>query len=164
MKTIFVRGFALVVVLALSLFSPGTVQAGPPPTVDEVATQLVCQCGCTSVLNNCTHAECTSRETMLGLVKQGIAQGQTADQIVQFFANQYGEKVLASPTKKGFNLTAWITPFAAIILGGIVVYLAIKKWLRSGQHQESKVEVKPDDAYWYRVEKELKDFPEKGFR
>lgn len=152
--------------LVLSLFLLSASPASAAPTVDDVAQKLICQCGCLMMLNNCSHAECNSRETMLGIIKQKIAQGQSADQIVQAFVAQYGERVLAEPPKRGFNLTAWLFPFVGLAVGAVIVYLALKRWLR---REESPVSVaqetgKVDEEYQRRLEQELKEFPERGFR
>lgn len=152
--------------LLLSLVFFAATPLAAAPTVDDVAQKLICQCGCTAVLNNCTHAECGSRETMLGIIKQKIAEGQSTDQIVQSFVSQYGEKVLSEPPKQGFNLTAWLFPFVALAAGAVIIYVAVKKWLR---RRESAVSAAPeseetDEAYQRRLEQELKEFPERGFR
>lgn len=154
----------LVLSLLLTLFAASPVMAAP--TVDDVAQKLICQCGCTAVLNNCTHAECTSRETMLGIVKQKIAQGQSADQIVQSFVSQYGEKVLSEPPKSGFNLTAWLTPFISLAAGGVIIYLALKRWLRRRKFTSGVMPeiAERNEVYRQRLEQELKEFPERGFR
>lgn len=135
--------------------------------VDDVARQLICQCGCTMVLNNCSHAECVSRETMLGIIRQKISQGQSEEQIILAFVNQYGEQVLAEPPKKGFNLTAWLAPFAGLALGAGIIYFALKHWLKRGRRSEANAAVIPeeeDEKYQQRLERELKEFPERGFR
>lgn len=136
-------------------------------TVTDISKQLICQCGCTSVLDNCTHAECGVREQMLALIKDKQAQGQSPDEIIQFFVARYGEKVLASPPKRGFNLTAWILPFAAILVGAGVVYVLIRRWVRLGRVSPSvtKVEIgEADKPYEQRLEEELKQFTMRGFR
>lgn len=155
----------LVTVLAV-VFLFARPASAAAPTVDGVAEQLICQCGCTMVLNNCSHAECASRETMLGIIKQRIAQGESEEQIVQAFVSQFGESVLAEPPKKGFNLTAWLSPFAAIAAGAVIIYLAIKKWLKRGEYalQADAGGGERDDEYLLRIEQDLKEFPEKGFR
>ncbi|MBI4266779.1 MAG: cytochrome c-type biogenesis protein CcmH [Chloroflexi bacterium] len=135
------------------------------PAVDEVANRLVCQCGCTMILNNCTHAECQSREIMLGVIKQRISQGQSAEVIVAGFVRQYGEKVLAEPPKRGFNLTAWLSPFAGLLIGVGIIYFALRKWLKKGEsHTVAADDGEDDEPYRRRIEQELKEFPEKGFR
>ena len=54
----------------------------------------------------------------------------TKAQILDYYVSQYGEAILAAPTKRGFNLIAWVTPFAAIAAGGVVIYLLLQAWYR----------------------------------
>ncbi|MBI2853161.1 MAG: cytochrome c-type biogenesis protein CcmH [Chloroflexi bacterium] len=134
-------------------------------TKDDIAKELICQCGCTLLLSNCNHIECMSRDSMLTLIDQKLAQGQTQEQIIQFFVNDYGEQVLASPPKRGFNLTAWIAPFAAILLGGVVIFFAIRKWVRRSELPPATViAAEEEDTYRQRLEKELDRFTERGYR
>ncbi|MDP2730622.1 MAG: cytochrome c-type biogenesis protein CcmH [Dehalococcoidales bacterium] len=136
-------------------------------TVDDVASQLICQCGCTALLTNCTHGECHVRDTMTTAIKQGLEQGKSPEQLVKIFVAQYGEQVLASPPKRGFNLMAWILPFVAIALGGWVIYFSVKKWVFQGREAEMVTEVLElgeSDEYGDRVEKELTDYSERSFR
>ncbi len=39
--------------------------------------------------------------------------------------------MLSSPTLRGFNWLAWVTPFAAILMGGLGVTLVIRRWVRA---------------------------------
>ncbi len=48
----------------------------------------------------------------IGKITELIGQGQNKDQIIAYFVGQYGEKMLAAPAKKGFNLVAWVVPEA----------------------------------------------------
>ncbi len=136
-------------------------------TVRDIAKQLICQCGCTMILSNCTHDECMVRDTMNTLIEQKLAQGQSEEQIIQFFVAQYGEQVLASPPKRGFNLTAWILPFAAILGGGGIIYLALKKWTKRGRQSQTGATAEAeegDEEYQRRLEQELEEFTGRGFR
>lgn len=152
----------LLFMLVLAL-APAQVSAA---TVDEIGKQFICQCGCNAVLTNCTHSECMVRDSMLTGIKDMLSKGQGEAQITQAFVAQYGEQVLASPPKKGFNLTAWITPFAAIFAGGAAIYFAITKWVgRSSQNPEpTEVQEGEEKEYLARVEKELSDFSDGSFR
>ena len=107
-------------ILFIILFSVSPARADSA-TVGDISKELICQCDCTMVLNNCSHAECGSREAMTALIEQKLAQGQSKEELIQFSVAQYGEQVLATPPKRGFNLTAWITPFAAILFGHVVM-------------------------------------------
>ncbi|MFQ5997453.1 MAG: hypothetical protein ACE5KP_07520, partial [Dehalococcoidales bacterium] len=75
-------GIILIFILALVFGFPARANAA---TVSDISKQLICQCGCTMVLLNCSHAECGSREAMTTLIAQKIDQGQSEEQIIQFF-------------------------------------------------------------------------------
>jgi len=143
--------------------------AGPAAaaTTSEIANQLICQCGCYAVLANCTHGECDVRDGMTSYISQKLADGQSESQIVEYFVSQYGEKVLSSPPKRGFNLTAWLLPFAAILAAGVGVFFAVRAWVKRGvnEHVPTRVVADPDDAaYEQRLEAELREYDDRGFR
>ncbi len=135
-------------------------------TLEDIGNELICQCGCNMVLINCNHQECGVRESMLADIRQRLDRGESRDQIVQAFIQQYGEVVLAAPPKRGFNLVAWITPFAALLAGAGVIYIAITTWVKRGAVQAPKPgAVKEDDEkYLARLEQELKTFRDGSFR
>lgn len=146
------------IVLLIFILAASPARAGAA-TMSDIADQLVCQCGCNMVLSNCSHIECFSRETMTASIEQKLAQNQSAKEIVQSFVAQYGEQVLAAPRKQGFNLTAWVTPFAALLFGGGVIYATLKKWVRQGRtDQTDDTPEEVDEEYRRRLEKELKEF------
>lgn len=150
--------------LALMLLVPVAAMADSP---DDVATELICQCGCNMVLNQCNHAECSSRDGMMASIAKQLDAGRTKQQIVAGFVAQYGEKVLSAPTKEGFNLTAWVTPFVALLAGAVLVYFLVRAWVARGQVAQP-VTVRPraipgsDEEYKRRLERELDDFARKG--
>ncbi len=154
----------IILLIALLSFLPTKAYA---QTVTDISKQLICQCGCTMVLLNCSHAECGSREAMTALIKEKIDQGQLEGQIIQLFVTQYGEQVLAAPPKRGFNLMAWILPFAALLFGGGVVYFALKKWVRRGRFSSTYAAPEAeetDQKYERQLKEELEKFSERSFR
>ena len=153
-------------VLLIVLLAASPVKADSA-TVSDISEQLICQCGCTLVLNSCTHAECGVGVPMTALIKQKLAQGQSGPQIIQSFVDQYGEQVLASPPKRGFNLVAWVLPFAGLLLGGGVIYVALRKWVWRGRHSQVYTTADTDEIdeeYRNQLEDELAEFTERGFR
>jgi cytochrome c-type biogenesis protein CcmH/NrfF len=63
---------------------------------------------------------------MRGEVNEKLASGMTDDQLLKSFVEKYGTAVLAAPAFSGlFNKTAWLTPFAALVIGlaGLIFYL-----------------------------------------
>lgn len=158
------KRFGIVLLVALFTLFPIRADAA---TLSDVSNQLVCQCGCTQILKSCNHISCMVRDVMNTVISQQLSEGQSEAQIIQFFVDQYGEQVLAALPKRGFNLMAWILPFAVLLVGGGVIYFSIRRWVRrDGQLQvsanaETTVE---DDEYQRQLEKELEEFVGSGFR
>lgn len=92
----------------------------------EIEEMLVCQDDCGMLVSACDNPTATY---MRGIITEQIAQGKNKEEILQHFVNIYGEKVLAAPPVKGFNITAWVTPFFVILLGGLFIYFALDKWV-----------------------------------
>ncbi len=94
----------------------------------ETAESLTCQCGCGLTVANCNHPNCSFSVPVKDQIDAMVGRGMGRAQIVAFFRNQYGEKILSAPTTHGFNLLAWITPFAALLIGGGLVMLVLGRW------------------------------------
>jgi cytochrome c-type biogenesis protein CcmH len=110
------------------------------PTVNEVAEGLTCQCGCGLTVANCNHPNCEFSVPVRAEIAKMIGHGMTRAEIISFYRNKYGEKVLSSPTMQGFNLLAWIMPFFAVGIGGVFVGFAVHRWRSrpaAGPAQES---------------------------
>jgi len=114
--------------LALGLLLPGVALAADD--VEGITGELLCQCGCTMIVNVC---DCDTANQIRQVVRDKLAAGQTRQQIMDNFVGQYGEKVLGSPKKEGFNLTAYVLPFAAITAGGGAISAAVLAWARRGR-------------------------------
>lgn len=133
-------------------------------TVGEITQALTCTCGCNMVVGACEGAmECSAAKSITEEVTRLVSEGKSKDEIIRYFVEKNGERILAAPTKKGFNLTAWILPFFLIILGGGLLYLFLTRCLT---HKGAKTDPKkaPDDMapidkkYLDRIETELKEY------
>ena len=150
-----------VIIMALSLIPAAHVFA---LTAGEITQSLTCTCGCNMLVSACEGSmECTPAKEITDQVTQMIETGQSKEDIIQYFVSTKGERILAAPTKKGFNLTAWILPFLAIILGAGGIYIFIDKCLtpRENTDDESENSDKKqvhEGKYLALFEKELKDF------
>ena len=92
---------------------------------------------------------------------------QSKEEIIQLFVDQYGEQVLSVPPKKGFSLTAWVTPLAAFLFGGTVVYITLKRWVRRSTIRQAGAVAsleEGDEHYQRQLDKELEEFTGRGFR
>ena len=118
--------------------------------VREIASELRCV-----VCQNLSVADSPSdlAKEMRNLVRELVQQGKSPEEIQAYFVSRYGEYVLLSPPKRGFNLLVWGLPFLAIAAGGGVVYLVARRW--TGQAPADRPVIDP--AYAERVQRELKD-------
>lgn len=118
-----VEAAILVVAICFSLAA-----ANPTNRINSLSHQLMCQCGCSQLLGECDHVGCPDRDKELSELTTEIAAGLTDQEVLNSFVSKYGLTVLAAPPAKGFDLVAWIAPFAvfgAALLGTI---LLIRRW------------------------------------
>ena len=95
---------------------------------NKLGHQLMCVCGCNQVLLECNHVGCTYSDRMRNELMAGIERGDSNSLILQSFVQKYGNTVLAAPTQKGFNMVAWIMPFAVFFVAtGLAVWL-VRLW------------------------------------
>ncbi len=63
---------------------------------------------------------------MRQVVREMLAQGATRQEVLDFFAQRYGQEILASPPKSGYNLVAWIFPLAVVAIALVAGLLVIR--------------------------------------
>jgi cytochrome c-type biogenesis protein CcmH len=123
--------FLLASLAALAPFGSAlsrTVSAPSRASLDEVAEGLTCQCGCGLTVANCNHPMCSFSVPVREQIEKMLNSGLTKHQILEQFRAKYGEKVLSSPQPEGFNLLAWVMPFAAIFFGAAVILIVLARW------------------------------------
>src|SRR6185312_12234552 len=125
--------FAMDQSAARNIVLPPKPDARPSMTPDARNTlehQLRCQCGCTLDVYTCrtTDFSCQVSPAMHRDVMGLVDGGYSAQEILDAFTKVYGEKVLMSPKKSGFNLLAWITPGAALVVAATLVTLMLRRW------------------------------------
>jgi cytochrome c-type biogenesis protein CcmH len=116
----------LVLVLILAVW-PQAIAADEPPTVDEVARELISQCGSGMILAD---HDCAVARSMKASIQSQIDAGKTKEEILDYFVSIYGEQVLATPRKSGFSLTAWVMPIVVIAAGAVVGGSVVWLWTR----------------------------------
>ena len=155
----------LVALLALLFLLPAPAAASAATgedTLSAVGGRVMCQCGCGLVLANCPHRNCGWGVPAKEFIDGQLASGRSGDEIVEYYVSQYGEQILASPPKSGFNLTAWITPFVALAGGVVGLYYLVTSWARRRDRDEvgevvaSRVEASEDLVA--KLDEELEEF------
>ncbi len=145
---------AMSIVLLLSY----SLSADPAkPTVEGVASKLSCWCGtCPHLV--VTQCGCSTADQIKAEVQKKIDAGMTESQILDSFIAEHGQTALAAPPGSGFNLTAWLLPFLAFVIGGTVLFA----FLRNQQKERAKADLQAPapasgeaDTYRERLLKEL---------
>ena len=120
----------------------------------EVEKQLGCPI-CTDLpLNVCDNEIC---QQMRGVIHQKLSEGESPDQVVQYFVQRYGNGVLLAPPQQGFSLAAWYLPFLAVALGALVLTTFLRHSLRRQRviRQRLAVEDPTLERYRARVRRDL---------
>jgi cytochrome c-type biogenesis protein CcmH len=93
-------------------------------------------------------------------IRQMLAQGKSSQQILDYYVSKYGERILASPRPRGFNLLAYVLPYLSLGLGmaGLVVFLKrLRGRARPAEAGPGVPVSAPDSKYAERVERELRE-------
>jgi cytochrome c-type biogenesis protein CcmH len=120
----------LLAVLALSTGLAGITGAASPVderVVHDVAAQLRCVvCQSLSVADSPSETANQMRQ----IIRERLAAGESPEQVRDYFVQKYGQWILLSPPKEGFNLLVWVVPFAALGAGLVLVAVILRRWSR----------------------------------
>ncbi len=97
---------------------------------DDLEKHLKCQCGCPLDIYTCrtTDFACPVSPKVHADIQTLIASGYSEAEIRDAFVAAYGERVLTAPKPQGFNLLAYVAPFAAIASFGAFAAWIIHRW------------------------------------
>jgi cytochrome c-type biogenesis protein CcmH len=125
--------------------------------VNEVARQLYCPVCENIPLDVCSTTACAQWRD---LIREKLSQGWTADQIKEYFVNQYGDRVLAQPPKRGLNWLIYVVPPIMIVMAFVLLLRSMRK-MRSIPAVPPSSITPTADAYLAQVEEELRQRKEK---
>lgn len=152
-------GVASAALVALALAAPA-LASERHPTQSELEAELVCPT-CHSPLDE---SNSPVAQQMKAYIRKRIAQGATKSKIVNELVgapNYLGKGVLGVPQTHGFDLLAWVLPFAGIGVGAAALGGGAWYWSRnrSGLGPASGDESPPlDPELDRRVDEELARF------
>ena len=118
---------AQAICLAIAVcFSVGATDASS--RYNDLNHRLMCTCSCAQILGECNHVGCPNSTGELNELRAGIAAGNSDKEILDTFVGKYGAIVLAAPTTHGFDLVAWIAPFAVFAAALLGTILLVRRW------------------------------------
>jgi cytochrome c-type biogenesis protein CcmH len=124
--------------------------------VHDVASQLKCLvCQGESVADS----PAPLSQQMRGVIRQQLQNGKSEQEVIQYFVDRYGDRILLSPPWQGFSLLAWLVPIAMLLGGVILLFFVLKDWnvlSRSNAVRDDSELTKVDEGELerYRVELE----------
>ena len=109
---------------------PGATPLMDDKQVEAFERELACPCPCTLDVYTCrtTDFNCGISPAVHRDVKALVDGGYSADEIMAAMVGTYGDFILMTPRKQGFNLLAWFAPFAAIGVGAIAIGAMLRGW------------------------------------
>lgn len=141
--------------VALAIAVCFTIGATEPETrFNTMSHKLMCTCSCAQMLGECNHVGCPNSTEELALLRRGVDANLTDKQIFDSFVDQYGATVLAAPTKQGFDLVAWIAPFAVFAAALLGTVLLIRHWVSTSPRLEPAPATPEMDALRERIRRE----------
>jgi cytochrome c-type biogenesis protein CcmH len=157
------RVFVVTSLLLLLAAAPATSTAGT--AVDKkleeqalgIEGKLMAPCCWSSTISQ--HYSETADEIRRDIRKM-LGAGKSEREILDYYVSVYGERILASPSARGFNLLAWLLPGVFFVACAAFVLLLLRRWTvsRSVQTTVDAPGGPVDESYLRRLEKELKEF------
>ena len=114
--------------IAVSLAAVLLMGAGDDPRFDKLGHKMMCACGCRQILLECNHVGCSYSDRMRDELQTALTRGDSDDLVLQAFVQKYGPTVLAAPPATGFNLVAWVMPFAVFFAAMGLTVLLVLRW------------------------------------
>lgn len=133
--------------IALTLFAADDLEN----RVREISDELRCPtCQAQSVKDS----DAGLSLNMKNKIREMLKEGKSEEEILQFFVDRYGEWILRSPKKEGFNLLLWLLPaFLLLVVGALLVRSMLKR------KQETTGQASPlSEQERKQVEKDLETF------
>ncbi|MEE9167186.1 MAG: cytochrome c-type biogenesis protein CcmH [Candidatus Neomarinimicrobiota bacterium] len=89
-------------------------------------------------------------------IREMVFQGRTKQEVVDHYMGIYGERILATPIARGFNLMAWFVPLGVFLVGVLVFVNYLKH--RSGEPvTEAVIPEREKTPYDDIIERELRE-------
>ena len=65
---------------------------------------------------------------MRAIIKTKLLEGNTKEEIIDYFISSYGETILASPPPRGFSMILWLLPILSVLIGAAIILRTIRAY------------------------------------
>lgn len=118
----------LICLLAAWLLLVPVAFADEGPTQDDVNTvarRLFCPVCENTPLDVCPTEAC---QQWRDVIRTKLVEGQSEEEIMEYFANMYGDSVLAEPPPR--QVAAWLFPVVIVLVAVAALALWLRSWTR----------------------------------
>ncbi len=105
--------------------------AHPKTSLSYLEGQIMCPT-CHTTLDQ---SDSAAAQRIKVLIQQRVDRCATADEIRAELVANYGARILAAPTHKGFDLLAWWLPLGGVIAGAGVLAFGVWRWSRAPESE-----------------------------
>ncbi|HYL93319.1 MAG TPA: cytochrome c-type biogenesis protein CcmH [Alphaproteobacteria bacterium] len=130
-------------VLILALVSLLLSGADTDKRYNAVGGKIMCTCGCGQMLLKCNHVGCQNSATMIRQLRDNLQTTQNDEDVLNWFRRTWGTTTVVEPATHGLELWAWIMPFAALLLGFILVVFLLRSWQSRPQAAGANISLDP---------------------
>lgn len=148
--------FALALLLAL-VPRPSGASAVDETKIDEGVREVAKTLRCAVCQNESVwESQAGLAQQMRALIRERLMQGETPDQVKNYFYTRYGDYILLTPRKSGLNWMLWVGPFILLALGGALLYRSLTRWVAQSNAAAAPELGELDEATRQRIDAELR--------
>lgn len=92
---------------------------------------------------------------MRQVIRERLAQGESAEEIRNYFLSRYGDYILLEPRKSGVNWLLWVGPFVLLGIGGVLLYRTLGRWVAQTALIKPEETLPIDALHRQRIDQEL---------
>lgn len=140
------------VVLVTVLFIGAAGDSGPRSNAErgrDLAATIKCP---TCRSQSAADSDAAAARAIRTDIARRIDAGESNEQIRQYFANQYGEEVLLTPSGSGLTGLVWGLPVAALVASMIGLGMVLRRWQRRTPREATDADRELVDSFRHRDE------------
>ncbi len=73
-------------------------------------------------------------------IRDRMEQGSTDDEILNFFAQRYGQEVLLTPPSSGVGGLVWVIPVVAVAAAALLLGATFRRWSTERDHRHASAD------------------------
>ena len=148
------RLFSIPILLCIVFSTAGLAKVVDETEIDQKVREIAKTLRCTVCqTENIWESGAPLAHQMREAVRERVVQGQSAEEIREYFHSRYGNYIMMEPPKQGINWLIWLAPFLLLFGGGILLWREVKRWVMKTPAPQPSPTL--DETSRRRIEREL---------